>query len=93
MRVKSIQLLSREVFEIRGSYLLLVIYYRVRVRVSEKKIKIKETRNSILILADLKVVDLMKAFKDIGNISGVFEIPDSSSNIRTTDARTATELN
>jgi len=93
LRVKSIQLLSREVFEIRGSYLLLVIYYRVRVRVSEKKIKIKETRNSILILADLKVVDLMKAFKDIGNISGVFEIPDSSSNIRTTDARTATELN
>ena len=93
MRVKSIQLLSREVFEIRGSYLLLVIYYRVRVRVSEKKIKIKETRNSILILADLKVVDLMKAFKDIGNISGVFEIPDSSSNIRTTDARTAIELN
>jgi len=69
-----------------------VIYYRVRVRVFKNKKKIKETRNSVLILADIKVVDLIKAFKTIGNISGVFEIPDSSSNIRTTDARTATDL-
>jgi hypothetical protein len=92
LRVKSIQLPSREVFEIRGSHLLLVIHYRVRVRVSKKKTKIEETRNSVLIPADLKVVDLVKAFKDMGNVSGVFEIPDSSSNIRTTDARTATEL-
>jgi hypothetical protein len=64
----------------------------VRVRVSKKKTKIEETRNSVLILADLKVVDLVKAFKDISNISGVFEIPDYSSNIRTTDARTAMDL-
>jgi hypothetical protein len=92
LRVKSIQLPSREVFEIRGSHLLLVIHYRVRVRVSKKKTKIEETRNSVFIPADLKVVDLVKAFKDMGNVSGVFEIPDSSSNIRTTDARTATEL-
>jgi hypothetical protein len=34
----------------------------------------------------------VKAFKDMGHVSGVFEIPDSSSNIRTTDARTATDL-
>jgi hypothetical protein len=58
-----------------------VIYYRVRVRVSKKKTKIKEIGNSILILVDLKVIDLVKAFKDIGNISRVFEILDSSSNI------------
>jgi hypothetical protein len=64
----------------------------VRVRVSNKKKKIKETRNNVLILADLKVVDLVKAFKDMGYVSGVFEIPDSSSNIRTTDARTAMDL-
>jgi hypothetical protein len=73
-------------------FLLLVIHYRVRVRVSKKETKIKETRNSILIIVDLKVVDLVKAFKDIGNISGVFKILDSSSNIRTTDARIATDL-
>jgi len=91
-RVKSIQLPSREVFEIRGSHLLVVIHYRVRVRVSKNKKKIEETRNSVLIPADMKVVDLVKAFKTIGNVSGVFEIPDSSSNIRTTDARTATDL-
>jgi hypothetical protein len=48
--------------------------------------KIKEIRNSILILVDLKVANLVKAFKDIGNVSRVFEILDSSSNIRTTDA-------
>ena len=34
----------------------------------------------------------MKAFKDMGHVSGVFEIPDSSSNIRTIDARAATDL-
>ena len=90
--VKSIQLPSREVFEIRGSHLLLVIHCRVKVRVSNRKTKIEETRNSILIPADLKVVDLVKPFKVMGNISGIFEIPDPSSNIRTTDARTATDL-
>jgi hypothetical protein len=92
LRVKSILLLSREVFEIRGLYLLLVINYRVRVRVFNRRTKIKETRNSVLIPVDLKVVDLVKLFKVMGNISGIFEIPDSSSNIRTTDTRTATDL-
>lgn len=92
MRIKSIQLPSREVFEIRESHLLLVIHYRVRVRGSKKKKKIKETRNSVLVPADLKVVDLVKLFKVMGNISGIFEIPDSSSNIRTTDTRIATDL-
>jgi len=92
LRIKSIQLPSREVFEIRGSHLLLLIHYQVRVRVSKKKTKIEETRNNILIPADLKVADLVKVFKNIGNISGVFEIPDSSSNIWMTDTRTATEL-
>jgi hypothetical protein len=86
LRIKSIQLLSQEVFEIRGSHLLLVIHYRVRVRVFKKKTRIKKIRNSVLIPVDLKIVDLVKAFKDIGNISRVFEILDSSSNIRTTDA-------
>jgi hypothetical protein len=53
----------------------------VRVKGSKKKKKIKEIRNSILILVDLKVVNLVKAFKDIGYISRVFKIPDSLSNI------------
>jgi hypothetical protein len=90
--VKSIQLPSHEVFEIRGSHLLLVVHCRVRVRVSNRRMKIKETRNSILIPADLKVVDLVKAFEVIGNVSEIFEIPDSLSNIQTRDARTATDL-
>ena len=49
----------------------------MRVRVSNRRTKIKETRNSVLIPADLKVVDLVKPFKVIGNISRVFEILDS----------------
>ncbi|KAI9779638.1 MAG: hypothetical protein M1839_007303 [Geoglossum umbratile] len=91
-RVKSIQLPGREVFEIQGSHLLLVIRCRVKVRVSNRKTKIEETRNSILIPADLKVVDLVKAFNVIGNVSGVFEVPDSLSNIQTRDTRTTTDL-
>ncbi len=69
-----------------------MIHCRVKVRVSNRKSKIDESRNSILIPADLKVVNLVKTFKVMGNMSGIFEIPDSSSNIRTTDARTATDL-
>ena len=69
-----------------------MIHYRVRVRVFKNKKKIKEIRNSVLIPVDIKVVDLVKAFKTISNVSGVFEILDSSSNIRTTDARTVTDL-
>jgi hypothetical protein len=91
-RIKSIQLPWQEIFEIRGSHLLLVIHYRVKVKISNRKTKIEETRNSVLIPADLKVVDLVKPFKVMGNISGIIEIPDSSSNIRTTDTRTATDL-
>ena len=64
----------------------------MRVRVSNRRTKIKETRNSVLILVDLKVIDLVKPFKVIGNISRVFEILDSLSNIRTTDTQTATDL-
>jgi hypothetical protein len=37
-------------------------------------------------------LDLVKAFTVIGNVSGVFEIPDSSSNIQTRDTRTTTDL-
>jgi hypothetical protein len=91
-RVKSIELPSREVFEIRGSHLLLVIHCRVKVKVSNRRSRIEETRYSILIPADLKVADLVKAFKVMGNISGVFEIPDSLNNIQTRDTRTATDL-
>jgi hypothetical protein len=64
----------------------------VKVRVSNRRTKIEETRNGILIPADLKVVNLVKAFKAIGNVSGVFEIPDSSSNIQKRDTRIATGL-
>lgn len=91
-RVKSIQLPSREVFEVRGPHLLLVIHWRVKVKVSNRKTNFEETENNILIPADLKVVDLIKAFKVGGNISGFFEILDSPRNIRTTDTRTATDL-
>jgi len=91
-RVKFIQLPNREIFEIRELYLLLVIYYQMRLKGFKKKTRIEKTRNSILISTDLKVVDLMKVFKGISNVSGFFEIPNSSSNIRTTDTRTVTDL-
>jgi hypothetical protein len=60
---------------------LLLVICRVRVKIFKKKTNIKEIKNSILILAGLKVVDLVKAFKDISNISKVFKILNFSSNI------------
>lgn len=47
-----------------------MIRYRVRARTSQNKTKIKETQNNLLILENLKVVDLVKRFKVIGNVSG-----------------------
>ena len=91
-RVKFIQLPSQEVFEIRGSHLLIVVHCQTKVRVSNRRTRIEETRHTILIPVDLKVVDLVKKFTVIGNVSGIFQIPDLSSNIRTTDTRTAMEL-
>jgi hypothetical protein len=90
--MKSIQLPSQEIFEIRGTHLLLVIHYSVRVKVSNKKTILEEKRKSILVPADLKVVNLVKAFKVVGNVKKVFEIPDSLSNIETKDTRTVTDL-
>jgi hypothetical protein len=37
-------------------------------------------------------LDLVKALTVIGNVSGVFEIPDSWRNIQTRDTRTAMDL-
>lgn len=69
-----------------------MIHCRVEVRVSNRKTKIEESSNSVLIPPDLKVVDLVKMFRVMGNVSGILEIPEPSSNIRTTDTRTATDL-
>ena len=64
----------------------------MKVKVSNRRIRVEETWNNVLIPADLKVVDLMKAYKVIGNVSGIFEISDLPSNMWTTDTRTAMEL-
>jgi hypothetical protein len=64
----------------------------MKVKVSKMRTKIKETRNSVLIPADPKVVNLTKAFKVMGNVSGLFEIPDSLSNVWIKDTQRATEL-
>ena len=74
--VKSIQLPSQEVFEIRESHLLVVVHYQTKVRVSNRRTRIEESRHTVLISSDLKVFDLVKAFKAIGNIGRIFEIPD-----------------
>jgi hypothetical protein len=64
----------------------------VKVKVSNKKRRIEETKTNVLIPAELKVVDLVEAFKVIGKVTGVFEIPANLSNIQTKDTRTATDL-
>lgn len=91
-RIRSIQIPSQEVFEIRGSHLLLVIQCRVRVRCYNWKSKVEDIKKSVLIPADLKVVDLVEAFMVMGNVSGIIEIPESSRRISTTDTRTAKGL-
>ncbi len=76
--------------------MLVVVHYqvRVRVRISNRKTRSQETQHSMnmLIPTDLKVVDLVKAFRSIGNASEVYQIPDLSRDILTTSTRTAMEL-
>jgi hypothetical protein len=89
--VKSIQLPSRETFEIRGSHLLVVVHYQVTVRVSNRKTRTQEIQRSLLVPTDQKVVDLAKAFQLIGNASRLFDLSDLWRNLQT-DTRTAIEL-
>jgi hypothetical protein len=89
--IKSIQLPTREIFQIGGSHLLLVIHCQYKVKVSKKKSRIEETKRSMLVPAGLKVVDLVEAFKRIGKVTGVFEIP-ATNDIQTNDTRTAADL-
>jgi hypothetical protein len=88
-RIKSIQLPSREVFEIGGPHLLLVIHYRQKVRVSNRRSTFVDRKSSILVPAELKVVDLVEAFKGIGTLTGVFV---NLRNTQTNDTRTAADL-
>ena len=90
--VESIPLAAQEVFEIPGSHLLVVVHCEKKVKVAKKKSRTEDTQTSILIPADLKVVDLVKAFKVIGAVIRVSEIPESSNNLQTTDTQTAMEL-
>lgn len=91
-RIMSIELPSEEVFEIRGSHLLRVTHSKLKIKLANKKTRMEEARNNILIPPDLKVVDLVKAFRVIGSVSGIFEIPSSSNKIKITDNRTAADL-
>jgi hypothetical protein len=90
--IRSIHLPSQEVFQIREPHLLLVIRCQLKVKVSKKKSMIEESRRSMLVPAELKVVDLVEAFKGIGKVTGVFETPATVSNIQTNDTRTAADL-
>lgn len=90
--VKTIELPSQKVFEIRGSHLLVLIKYRVKERFSKNKTKIGISQKIMLIPANLKVLDLVKALKDVGKVSGLYKMPNSERMIQTTDPRTATEL-
>jgi hypothetical protein len=90
--VKSIELPSQEIFEIRGPHLLVVVHYQVTVRVSNRKTRTQEIQHNVLIPTNLKIVDLVKAFRVIGNVSGLFELPDWSINLSTTGTRTAMDL-
>jgi hypothetical protein len=90
--VKSIQLPSQEIFEIRGSHLLVVVHCSVNVRISNRKRRMEKTQHRLLIPADLKAADLAKVFRVFGNVWGLFEIPDLSGNIWTKGTQTASEL-
>lgn len=90
--IKFIPLPNGEVFAFGESHLMLVIHYQLKVRISNRKIRIEEKRKNVVIPADLQVVDLVKHFRSIGNLSEIFELPDSTRKVKTTDTRTATAL-
>jgi len=78
--------------------MLLVIHYRVKIasfsygRRRQTVYSFEDRKITLFIPADMKVVDLVKALKSIGDISGIFEIPDSLRDIQIRDTRTATDL-
>jgi hypothetical protein len=96
---RTIKLPSQEIFEIQGSHLVVVIWYRVNVRASFKGKKRTETReeihDSVLIPANMKMTDLVKAFENISGmsrrVSALYKMRDTENDMRESD-RTATEL-
>lgn len=97
-RIKSIELPSQEIFESGGSHLLVTIEYRVRLKVKigkKKSTTIEETQNSVLIPADMKMVDLVNAFRIHNSahskVTALFQLSNITSNLRTSN-RTAVEL-
>jgi hypothetical protein len=90
--VKSIQIPSQEVFEVRGSHMLIVIHCQWRVRISNRRSRTEEKQHQILIPAGLKVMDLVKAFQASSYTNRLYETANSSSNLLATDTRTAEEL-
>ena len=87
--VKSIQIPSQEIFEVRGSHLLIVVHYQWRVRISNRKSRTEEKQHRLLIPADLKVKDFMKAFR-ARSYTTMDEMPSWSMNFQTTDPLTDT---
>lgn len=90
----SIQLSSRVILEIPQSSLLIMMSYDKKVKSSKKKSTLEGKKHCVLIPADLKVIDLVKAFQFVGNISGII---GGSANalevLQITDTRTAKDLN
>jgi hypothetical protein len=92
-RIKSIRLPSNEIFDVQGSHLMVVIHYRVKIKIVNKPARFEDVKHSMLIPANLKVAELAKAFSVNGRIvSRLIEIPETSNKIIKTDIRTATDL-
>ena len=93
--IKSIQLPSQELFDIQGySHILVVIHFRLRVKIAKKRHEIEESTNTILIPAELRAIDLVKALKGSRQTTEFSDISDPS-NIRmlnSTKVQTAADL-
>jgi len=64
----------------------------LKVKVFNRRSRFEKTRGTLLVPAELRVVDLVEAFKGNGKVTGVFEIAAMLSNIQTKDTRTAADL-
>ncbi len=87
---KAFKLLTRDVFTLDGdSHLQLVLRCQTKAKISKKQRRIDETIHSVLVPADYRVADVLRAMRTSA-VNGVFEEPHAD-DLRL-DHRSASEL-
>lgn len=87
------QLSLYQCLEVRGqSHLLIVISCQGKVRLSNKKKRVEESRHEFLIATQTRISDLVVGLQTTNGTGTLFIVPETSNGLKWTDNRIVAEL-